>query len=371
MEENLVTVAIHTYEKAQILKSLLESEGIEVYIHNVNQIQAVVSAGVRVRIKESDLPKALGIIEQMESREKEGIKKKIGVGKERKILLPVDFSDYSMKTCDLAFHLAHTIDAEILLLHAYLDPSAYGNIPILDGLPYSSREAEAGIIELKRITADMENLSNRLNKSVLSGKLPRVKFTTEIQQGIPEEVILRICEEYNPTIIIMGTRGKDRKENDLIGSVTAEVIERSMVPVFSIPEDSLLEDFADIRNIAFATNFDQKDLIAFEKLMNLLKYFRFKVHFIHLEQNHDAWNEIKLAGIKEYFRKQYPELETDYLLIHDNEILTGLDAFVKEKNIDIISFTTHKRNFFARLFNPSFARKMIFHAKTPMLIFRA
>ena len=37
----------------------LENEGIETYIHNVNQIQPVVSSGVRLRIKESDLPRAL------------------------------------------------------------------------------------------------------------------------------------------------------------------------------------------------------------------------------------------------------------------------------------------------------------------------
>ena len=49
MEDKLVTLAIHTFEKAQILKTMLETEGIEVYIHNVNQIQPVVSAGVRVR----------------------------------------------------------------------------------------------------------------------------------------------------------------------------------------------------------------------------------------------------------------------------------------------------------------------------------
>ena len=63
MEDKLVTLAIHTFEKAQMLKMILESEGIEVYIHNVNQIQPVISAGVRVRMKESDLPHALRIIE--------------------------------------------------------------------------------------------------------------------------------------------------------------------------------------------------------------------------------------------------------------------------------------------------------------------
>ena len=57
MEKNdkLITVAIHTYAKALILKTMLENEGIQVVINNVNLIQPVVSAGVRVRIKEKDL----------------------------------------------------------------------------------------------------------------------------------------------------------------------------------------------------------------------------------------------------------------------------------------------------------------------------
>ena len=36
MEEKLVTLAILTYTKAQILKNVLENEGIETYIHNTH-----------------------------------------------------------------------------------------------------------------------------------------------------------------------------------------------------------------------------------------------------------------------------------------------------------------------------------------------
>ena len=51
MEDKLVTLAILTYAKAQILKNVLENEGIETYIHNVNQIQPVVSSGVHCEYK--------------------------------------------------------------------------------------------------------------------------------------------------------------------------------------------------------------------------------------------------------------------------------------------------------------------------------
>ena len=60
--DRLLTVAIHTYEKALELKSLLEHEGIAVVLHNVNLSEPSVSSGVRVRIKEADLPLALRII---------------------------------------------------------------------------------------------------------------------------------------------------------------------------------------------------------------------------------------------------------------------------------------------------------------------
>lgn len=63
MEDRLITVAIHTYEKALLLKSLLESEGVRATLQNVNLAQPVVSSGVRIRIHESDLPLALRIIE--------------------------------------------------------------------------------------------------------------------------------------------------------------------------------------------------------------------------------------------------------------------------------------------------------------------
>lgn len=44
-EDRLITVAIYTYEKAQIIKGILENEGIPVAIQNVNLIQPVVSSG--------------------------------------------------------------------------------------------------------------------------------------------------------------------------------------------------------------------------------------------------------------------------------------------------------------------------------------
>ena len=130
MEEKLVTLAILTYSKAQILKNVLENEGIDACIQNVNLIQPVISSGVRVRIKEHDLPRALKIIESsawlaedIVSEENEKDKKKTP-----KILIPVDFSSYSLKACEFGFNFAEHIHAEIVLFHVYFTPIYIPNI---------------------------------------------------------------------------------------------------------------------------------------------------------------------------------------------------------------------------------------------------
>ena len=157
MEDKLVTLAIHTFEKAQILKTLLETEGIEVCLNNVNQIQPVVSAGVRVRIKESDLPHALRIIEDSKCLE-EGEDLSEEGEKKVKVLIPIDFSDYSMKACDLGFNYASKMGAEVMLMHAYFSPYFPSAIPIGDTMAYQIDSEDEVEHLLDNVTDDMKKM---------------------------------------------------------------------------------------------------------------------------------------------------------------------------------------------------------------------
>lgn len=370
MEDKLVTLAILTYAKAQILKNVLENEGIETYIHNVNQIQPVVSSGVRVRIKESDLPHALKITESSAwlSEEVVGEKApKIEKGS-NKVVIPVDFSNYSLKACEFGFNFAKNIDAEVVLLHVYFTPIYATSLPYGDVFNYQLSDEENVRSILQKVHADLNVLSDKVKVKVASGEFPDVKYVCVLREGIPEEEILRYAKEYRPVIIIMGTRGKNQKDIDLIGSVTAEVIERSRVPVLAIPENTPFKQFSEVKRVAFITNFDQRDLIAFDSLINSLKPFHFSISLIHLTDISNTWNEIKLGGIKEYFQKQYPQLEIYYDVVKNDDLLNSLDNYIKTNHIGIIALTSYKRNIFSRLFNPGIARKMIFHSDTPLLV---
>ena len=49
MEDKLVTLAIRTFNRAQMIKSVLDENGIETVIHNLNLEHPELAVGVRVR----------------------------------------------------------------------------------------------------------------------------------------------------------------------------------------------------------------------------------------------------------------------------------------------------------------------------------
>ena len=367
MEENLVTIAIHTYERAIILKSILESKGIEVCLHNVNLIQPVVSAGVRVRIREADLPAALEIIEQVDFECEEKSVQKIYP---KIILVPVDFSEYTLKAARLAFSIAKTLDATIVLLHTYYSPFYSGGMPISDAFAFDEHSEEAMKSLMQKNEAEMDKLIKQLRVEMSEGLLPDVQLIAKYREGVPEEQILLYAKKHKPLMIIMGTKGANSSSSDLLGSVTAEVIDRSLVPVFAFPEQTPFDRFEGIRTVGFLTRFDQRDLVVFDVMMQLLKSLKLKVYFIHFSMDENPWDEVQLAGVKEYFKRQYPDIDTTYVLLGNGKMVENLNKFIEERNIDILTVASQKRTVFARLFNPGIAHKMVFHGNTPLLVIR-
>lgn len=367
----LVTLAIHTNEKAQILKSVLASEGIDVSIENINLDEPGVSAGVRIRIKETDLPKALNVVENrhlFSYAEPETHRTDDG---RKRILVPVDFSDYSLKACRIAFNLAKESDAKVKILHVYFNPYYPTALPMAEAFAYQGKEGESFQNIIDKVRADIQKLCGMIDEKIASGEFPAVNYSYVLREGLPEEEIVAFTKEYQPAWIVMGTRGKDQKDADLIGSVTAEVIEMTRIPVLSIPENTHFHSMKEVKNVAFLTNFSQRDLLTFDMMMKFFEPYKdVTIHLTHItSKKEDKWDEIKLAGIKDYFEKQYPNLQADYKVI-EGDMLKGIDTFVREAKIDILALTTAKRNIFARMFNPSISRKMLFHTDTPLLVLR-
>ena len=199
MEEKLVTLAILTYSKAQILKNVLENEGIEACIHNVNLIQPVISSGVRIRIRESDLPRALKIIESSAWLAEDVVNEEKTEEKHGKqVLIPVDFSDYSMAACEFGFNFAAKIQAEVVLMHVYFSPVYMPSLQYATenyGLPM---EHELGIKSmLDSIHEQLNNLINSIKERIQKGELPDVGEVDITERVIPQETAYELMQKHH------------------------------------------------------------------------------------------------------------------------------------------------------------------------------
>lgn len=372
MEEKLITIAVHNYARAEILRTRLEAEGIQCYLKNINLIHSVISGGVKVRVSSKDLEKALRIAEKVSEqfREEYHDETQEPAQNVQRILVPIDFSDFSVNACRYAIGLAEKLNAEIKLMHVYYNPIV-NSMPITDTYYYQVNMDEM-IREIEvRAKENMEEFYRDLKEKIERENMEGVKIDYSLVRGVASEEIILKSEEYKPDVIIIGTRGQGDGENDLIGSVTAKIIEDTKVPVLVIPEDSLYKGIATI-NIMYATDFDESDYNALKKLMNIMSPFDIRLYCVHIgTSDSSVWNQAKMSGLKEKLYEQYKDYDIECSLIEQEDFLKGVQEFIREKNIDIISMVTHKRTLISKLLNPSVTRKVLFHTNIPFLVFHS
>ena len=73
--------------------------------------------------------------------------------------------------------------------------------------------------------------------------------------------------------------------------------------------------------------------------------------------------------MNEYMQKEFGEIRIICDLIVSDDIFKGLEAYIRNNDIGLISMTTHKRNLITKLLNPSLTQRMMFHTRLPLLVY--
>lgn len=375
MAERYITVAIHTYEKAVAMRTILEREGIPVEFRNVNIEQPVVSSGIRVRIREQDLPLALRIIENREIFDMSV--HYAPAGKSQPIVVPVDFSDRSFAAAASAFFLASRHSNSIVLLHTYIDPYVAGTLQLTDSMTYEL--TDVGTRDKIRDTAQaqMRHFSSRLKDMIKRGEIPAVSFTSDVVEGVPEDAIAEYVRINSPHLIVMSTRGPEEKELDMIGSVTAEVLDRCRIPVISLPE-SEAGQVSDMRysHILFFSSLDQQDILAIDTMNRVIstgvqgrEVPKVTIAVLPVKKRYFGRSVRESAGaLLDYCRQNFRGIEFSLFQISVDNALDDVRALGKDKPFDLIVVPNKKKNIFTRLFSPTLAHRILFLAHEPMLV---
>jgi nucleotide-binding universal stress UspA family protein len=350
---------------------MLKDENIECFLSNVNLIQPNVSFGVNIRVYEKDLTRAMKVLREIEKRHgKDLIRRGKKPMRVRRLLVPVDFSSYSLNAAKFAMQLAGTLKAEIRLFHAFYNP-VIDTMSFPDAFTYQANMAEVYREMNSDARKHMKEFLAKLTLEEVRNKTD-VKVSKKLVAGTPGEEIISESEKYKPELILIGTRGSGENPNEPIGKVTSSILDHSRTPVLVIPEKSKFVGSQKNIQVLYATDFDETDEEAIKKLMAVISPFNFKIHCVHVSKNiRDQVTISRMKDLKSELKEIYHDLNLECELIRDDDKVDGLRKFVHQKNIDLIALTHHKRNILQKMFETSTAKRMIFESEKPVLIFQA
>lgn len=351
-------------QNAVILKNILCKDGIDAFIEPIEGQEHLCRNYYSLKVNEDDYIEAVNDINNVisfDSSETKGNKCK-------NVLVPVDFSNYSLIACDAAFRYAYRHNLNVCILHSYISESYSETLP--PGIKiFSERIRKERSTEKKDIAyKQMAVLENEIREQIANGAFPDVKFEVVVEEGIPEDVIAEYSNKNMPAIIVMGTRGTHQKDEDLIGSVTAEVIDSAEVPMMIIPNGINPTEVVPVKNIAIYCNLDQSDVETFKMFFSRFDTVDCNVSLVHIKGKREKFVIERIDAFCRYCNSEYPYCTFEERLFDENTFLDEFDKYLKEKKTKLLVLPNKKRNIFMRLFNPSIAHKLFFHTDIAMIV---
>ncbi len=269
----------------------------------------------------------------------------------KKILVPVDFSEYSEYAAEVAASITRKSGGRVYLLHVvdipdYVDTHgvSFDNIP-------------EGIAALKLVKKQFKQFLNKpFFKDVNVGEV--VLF-----DGVYDNII-SFADENDIDLIVMGSHGASGFREFFIGSNTQKIVRTANRPVLTIK--NRIPDFH-VSNLVFASDFNEDVDNAFYEFRKIADYYSAFIHLIKIitKENFESTTESK-KKIQDFVNKN-SLTKYSIEIFNAYEITEGIIEVAKNKNADLISIATHGRSGFHQIFNESLAEQLVNHSDLPVL----
>ncbi len=142
----------------------------------------------------------------------------------KKILVPIDFSDYSKKALIFASDFSRQYNAELLLVYV-VEPTVY------------PADFSMGHVSIPMMDTDLTQLARTELETLAKKEInPNITHQIIIKSGKPFVEIIECASEVDADLIIIATHGHTGVEHLLFGSTAEKVVRKAPCPVLTIRE---------------------------------------------------------------------------------------------------------------------------------------
>ncbi len=266
------------------------------------------------------------------------------------ILCPTDFSKNAEHALQFAAEIASKTDAKLTLFHA--------SQVKMDLAPNFEKKKEHLIEEEeKQIEKLIENLKD--------DRYGQLSISTLIKEGQTVSAILNQIKEQEVDLIVMGTKGATANRNALFGSVASSVIQKSSVPVLTIPNGSGLNNF---NNISFATDFKEGDPLALQLTVSFAELFDASVQVLHVSDHKDMKADIQFRGFRDLIRERIDYDKLSFYHKYDMDFFPSVAESIIENPESMLVMTRYRKSFWEKLAKRDHSKEMSFYSQIPLLV---
>lgn len=270
----------------------------------------------------------------------------------KKILVPCDFSETSIKAFKFALELAAKSSGVVELVHII-------ELPVLhDTVLMPTLSFEQAFMKDAKMNAE-----KGFEKLITKYADPGQKVNTSVSFGPVTLTICDLAQEKKTDLIVMGTKGASGLREMLIGSNTEKVVRRASVPVIAIKKGVRVSS---IKNIVFPIipELDIEELtLSVKRLQNILGA---NLHVVFINTPALFKRSAEVMPLLKRFAKRF--MLKDYTLNIYNDINEedGVRNFLTEVNGDMVAIATHGRKGIGHLISGSIAEDVVNHIECPI-----
>lgn len=140
----------------------------------------------------------------------------------KKILVPQDFSDYSLHALKYAVTFAELFKSELIVLHIVE--------PIVYPADFSFGQVSIPAMEEEIRKHSEEQLHELVEKEIPAG----IRATPIIRVGKPFIEIVEVAKSENADLIVISSHGRTGMDHVLFGSTADKVVRKAPCPVLTI-----------------------------------------------------------------------------------------------------------------------------------------
>ncbi|GEM_PF-144884 len=272
----------------------------------------------------------------------------------KRILVPVDFSDASRNALVYALHWAQTHGLRVEVVHTFsshmADPSQPYFIPV--------QEEEQAAVNQRLKAFVQETLAHTPFASV------EVKWRAIA--GYPVEMITELSKDEDVALIIMATTGEHDLLEQVFGSVSTVVSQRAWAPVLLVPKGIRFQPY---KHILYATNLEATDKQMVQQVIELARFFRANVHFVHVVEDTTQAVAVEEAVFEQVFSQAHvPEVAFNLVGIRADKPWEAISEYAQSHHIDLLITVTRHRSFWERLMHKSVTKRLALGTQIPMLV---